>query len=190
MDCTGKLKSITRNWLTGRWEVTFEVNEDITGGIDSIKDKPLSITAKISRKKRSLDSNAYYWQLLSRLAEALHISKSRCHNIMLARYGQLEVLDGHLVYVVVPDTPDGEEKALEADTFHIKPTSEVNKGKDGTVFQTYMMLRGSSTYNTEEMSKLINGLVDECKDKGIETLTPAQIDEMMYLYEQNRRQTG
>ena len=55
--------------------------------IDSIKDKPLSITAKISRKKRSLDANAYYWVLCGRLAEALHISKSRCHNIMLARYG-------------------------------------------------------------------------------------------------------
>ena len=187
MDCTGKLKSITRNWMTGRWEVTFEVNEDITGGIDSIKDKPLSITAKISRKKRSLDANAYYWVLCGRLAEALHISKSRCHNIMLARYGQLEVLDGHLVYVVVPDTPDGAEKAMEADTYHIKPTSEVQAGADGTLFRTYKMLRGSSDYDTREMSELINGLVTECKQVGIETLTPAQIDEMMYLYEQNIR---
>ena len=47
-------------------------------------------------------------------------------------------------YVVVPDTPDGAEKALEAETYHIKPTSQVQKGADGTLFRTYKMLRGSS----------------------------------------------
>ena len=49
------------------------------------------------------------------------------------------------------------------------------------------MLRGSSTYNTEEMSKLIDGLVSECKEQGIETLPPEELERMMQAYEQNRR---
>lgn len=49
------------------------------------------------------------------------------------------------------------------------------------------MLRGSSTYDTAEMSTLINGLVEECKDLGIETMTPQELERMMALYEQNRR---
>ena len=34
------------------------------------------------------------------------------------------------------------------------------------------MMSGSSTYDTKEMSVLINGLVTECKEQGIETLPP------------------
>ncbi len=179
------MKGISKNWITGKWDILFETQEDVTSVIQKISEKELTVSFRIFRKKRSLDANAYYWQLLSRLAEALGISKSRAHNLMLIRYGQQEEYDGRLVYVVVPDTPDGAERAFEADTYHIKPTSEVKAGQDGTLFRTYKMLRGSSTYNTKEMSELIHGLVSECRQLGIETMTPDQIHEMMRLYEQH-----
>ena len=92
-----------------------------------------------------------------------------------------------MIYVVVPDDDSGEEKALEAETYHIKPTSEVKQARDGAAFRTYIMLRGSSTYDTREMSELINGLVSECREMGIETMTPDQLAEMMALYEQHRK---
>ena len=38
-----------------------------------------------------------------------------------------------------------------------------------------MMLRGSSDYDTKEMSVLINGLVEECKEQGIETIPPDEL---------------
>ncbi len=189
MNCSGTLKSISKNWITHKWEVTFEIQEDITHTVWEIADKALSITIKKYRKRRSLDANAYYWQLLSKLAEANGISKNRAHNIMLSRYGQMEEYDGHLVYVVVPDTPDGAEKALEAETYHIKPTSQVQKGADGTLFRTYKMLRGSSTYDTKEMSYLIDGLVGECRELGIETLPPRELERMMAVYEQNHNKS-
>lgn len=187
LEFKGKLKGISKNWITGKWEILFDTLEDITSGVEGIREKELAVSAKLFRKHRSLDANAYYWQLLSKLAEALGISKSRAHNLMLIRYGQLEEYDGRLVYVVVPDTPDSVERALEADAYHIKPTSEVQAGQDGTLFRTYKMLRGSSTYDTREMSELINGLVSECRQTGIETMTPGQIENMMRLYEQHRR---
>lgn len=187
MECRGKLKGVSKDWVTGSWELSFEIQEDITGAIDGIKEKMLSITAKIYHKRRSLDANAYYWQLITKLSEAVGISKDRAHNIILGRYGQLERYDGHLVYVVIPDTPEGAERAMEADTYHIKPTAEVQEGADGIMFRTYKMLRGSSTYDTEEMAALIDGLVSECRQLGIETMTPDQIAEMMAAYERNRR---
>ena len=147
----------------------------------------MALTAKVYRRKRSLDANSYYWSLLTKLAEVAGISKNRAHNMMLRRYGKLVEVDGNLIYVVVPDNDEGERMALEAETFHIKPTSQVKTANDGSSFRTYLMLRGSSTYDTAEMSTLINGLVEECKDLGIETMTPQELERMMALYEQNRR---
>ena len=34
---------------------------------------------------------------------------------------------------------------------------------------------GSSTYNTRQMSRLIDSLIEECKEQGIETMTPAEL---------------
>ena len=106
---------------------------------------------------------------------------------MLRRYGQPEIIDGRMVYAVLPDSDGGTRIADEAETYHIKPTSEVKIGTGGTRFRTYIMLRGSSTYNTEEMSKLIDGLVSECKEQGIETIPQEELERMMQAYEQNRR---
>ena len=68
-----------------------------------------------------------------------------------------------------------------------KDIGEVKIASDGTRFRTYVMLRGSSTYDTAEMSNLIDGLVSECQELGIETLPPKEIERMMQLYEQHRR---
>lgn len=103
MESKGTLKDIARNWETGKFLLTFEMDQDITGQLEDIRGKLLNIVAKQYRKKRSLDANAYYWQLLTKLSEASGISKNRAHNLMLRRYGQLEEMDGHLIYVVVPD---------------------------------------------------------------------------------------
>ena len=187
MESKGTLKDIARNWETGKFLLTFEMDQDITGQLEDIRGKLLNIVAKQYRKKRSLDANAYYWQLLTKLSEASGISKNRAHNLMLRRYGQLEEMDGHLIYVVVPDDDKGADRSLEAETYHIKPTTEVKISSDGTPFRTYIMLRGSSTYDTDEMSKLIDGLVSECQELGIETLPPKEIARMMQLYEQHRR---
>lgn len=51
------------------------------------------------------------------------------------------------------------------------------------------MLLGSSEYDTAEMSHLIEGLVNECKECCIETLTPDELSRMMAEYDQNRRRS-
>ena len=38
---------------------------------------------------------------------------------------------------------------------------------------------GSSTYDTEQMSRLIDAIVGDCKAVGIETMTPAELDALV-----------
>lgn len=191
MECTGKLHSISRNIDTGGLLVTLETSGAALQDARKLKDLPrLTIRITRCRAKRSLDANAYYWKLITELSEALKISKPRAHNLILRRYGQREELDGRPVLITVPDTEEAEKSALEAETYHIRPTSQTKTGRDGVTYRTYVLLRGSSTYDTREMSLLIDGLVSECKDSGIETLPPEELERMMKSYEEKGNRNG
>lgn len=186
MEFKALLKGAARNWANGKTQLTLECENASEPDIEKLMDKPLRVKAVQWREKRSLNANAYYWLQLSKLAELFDVSKPRMHNFLLRKYGAVEMFDGAGAYIRIPDTEKAEETALEASTHHIRPTSQVIVGKDGVNYRTYIMLKGSSDYNTKEMSELIDGLVWECKESGIETLPPEEIDRMMQSYEQER----
>lgn len=181
MIAQGFLRNISLNWHSRKPEITLELDANIDD-IERLKDKKLSVEIKQYRKKRSLDANAYYWMLVGKLADALGQSNAWVHNDMLRKHGEIEVIDGQGVYLVLPDTETAQKRAEQSETYHLKPTSQVKPGKDGRMYRTYMMLRGSSDYDTKEMSRLINGIVDECRDMGIETMTPDELERMMAAY--------
>ena len=179
---TGKLVDLSMG-MNRKQRITVEVNEDFQEQFMKLKDTDLDIEIKKHRERRSLNANSYYWVLITKVAKRLRISNNRAHNIMLRRYGALEVIDDHLVYLVLPDVDEAEEKALESETYHIRPTSQVKTGNDGKLYRTYIMLKGSSAYDTAEMSRLINGIVDECKEMGIETLPPDKLKALLEAWE-------
>jgi hypothetical protein len=51
----------------------------------------------------------------------------------------------------------------------------------------YRIYRGSHTYNSAEMAKLIEGTISECKQVGIETATPDELRHMADLWERRRK---
>ena len=179
---TGKLVDLSMG-MNRKQRITVEVNEDFQEQFMKLKDTDLDIEIKKHRERRSLNANSYYWVLITKVAKRLRISNNRAHNIMLRRYGALEVIDDQLVYLVLPDVDEAEEKALESETYHIRPTSQVKTGNDGKLYRTYIMLKGSSAYDTAEMSRLINGMVDECKEMGIETLPPDKLKALLEAWE-------
>lgn len=134
------------------------------------------------KKKRSLDSNAYFHVLVGKLAQAQTppISKARCKNMLIADYGQEEYIDGQIV-VLKSNLPP--EKMCNVEYLHTScvKISEEN-GKEVYFYKVY---RGTHTYDTKEMAKLIDGTIQECKNVGIETATPKQIEEMQRLWEQH-----
>lgn len=189
METKGRIKQINLDWKTRKTIVTVEIDAK-PDEVEKLIDKILTVVLKPFRKKRSLDANSMYWSLLTQLADKLNASKSFMHNQLLRRYGQPEIIDGNVVYLVLPDSDEGAKTADEAETYHIKPTSQTMIGNDGKRYRTYILLKGSSEYDTKEMSTLINGLVDECRQVGISTITPDELERMMALYDKKYHSRG
>lgn len=185
MECKAVQAAVSRDYITGKLKIEYLIESGVSSAdIEQMSDKVLRLKAVQWRNKRSLDANAYYWTLTAKLAEALKISKPCAHNLILRKYGQVVTFDGAGAYVRIPDTDAAEQAALEASTYHIRPTHQVISGKDGVDYRTYIMLKGSSDYDTREMTELIDGLVGDCKELGIETLPPAELARMMQAYEE------
>ncbi len=180
----GRISGLANDYFTRAKILTIALDPDENPAewLDKYKDKDIDVTIKQYRQKRTLDANAYYWVLTTKLAKALGNTNARQHNLQLRRYGAVEIIADKAVYLVLPDTDDAEEKALEAETFHIKPTAQTKEGIDGDMYRTYMLMKGSHEYDREEMARLINGVVDECKAQGIETLPPAELERMLMTW--------
>lgn len=166
----GRVDGCYRDYKRDVWVVQIATH-DMPKAIDSLKDSLLDIVLKKHREKRSISANAAYWALLPKLAKALCISNAHCHNLMLRRYG-VAIPD---MMVCIPDTDEKARETDEKETYHLMPTSALN-GE----LRVYLMLKGSHEMNTEEFSRLLNGLIDECNDQGIETLSPNDMERLKY----------
>lgn len=181
MRTKGRVIGVTRSILTEKLNITLEADCSVDD-IDALSNIDLDIEIKKESKKRSLDANAYYWVLVTQIARATGGSNSSIHNQMLREYGSLQDMDGQIITVELPDSEKAEKTALESETFHLKPTSEV-RVVDGELRRTYLMLKGSHEYDTSEMRRLIDGVVGEAKELGLETMTPAEIERMVSLWQ-------
>nr|DAD75940.1 MAG TPA: NinB protein [Siphoviridae sp. ctX926] len=186
MECIGRLKGLGIDLMSRHQKLEIEVDSDIRKEYDKLKDKEkLRIRIVQYRKKRSLDANAYYWTLLTKFADVIGLSNPEAHNMMLRGYGQSEIFDGKAVYVTIPDTEEAEKKVNNATDYHLAPTSQVRLGNDGVMYRTYRLLRGSRTYDTKEMSRLIDGLITCCKEAGIPETEIASPNEKEILKERH-----
>lgn len=132
------------------------------------------VQIKRMRRKRSLDANAYYWVLVGEIAKAVGLTDAEAHNWLLMDYGEPEkTLEGSLRYVLMRDS-DEYMRSIEN---HVRPT-DVTEDRGGVLYRWFVKMKGSSRYDTREMSRLIDGAVQEAKALGIETMKPEEIDEM------------
>ena len=134
------------------------------------KGKKLQAEIKQYRAKRSLDANSYAWVLMSKIADALNTSKDEIYIEMLKRYGQREE---QLISVIAEGVP----AIMRATNEHcsVVGESELN----GKLFKHLAILIGSSQYDTKQMSILIDGIVSECKELGIETKPEEEIKSLI-----------
>ena len=184
MRFTGKLKEPIVDYLTGRLTILFEPCEDFRQAYEELRGcEKLSLEIKKYRRKRSLDANACHWVLVGKLARVLGLSNAEIHNMALRQYGQPEIYEEKGVYMTIPDTDEARHKVDNAMDYHLLPTSQVREGKDRVMYRTYKLLRGSHTYNTEEMSRLIDGMITMCKEAGIPDAEIATPDEKRLLKE-------
>lgn len=116
-------------------------------------------------EKRSLSANAYAWALINKIADALRKSKEEVYLQMLKDYGQSE-------FVSVLSSIDVKG--------YFKYYEEYGKGHvEGREFTHYKVYKGSSEFDSKEMSVLIDGIIQEARQLGIETITPAEKERMI-----------
>lgn len=157
MDCTGKLHAVNRDWNTGKIIISFELNEEPTEAINDIQscDK-LSIVVKKYRAKRSLDANGMLWACLGKMAETLHSDKWDVYLQMLKRYGK---------YTYICVKPSAVE-AMKAQWRECEVVGDIKvNGKEAVQMLCYF---GSSTYDSKEFSVLLDGVVSEMKEMGLQ----------------------
>ena len=176
METTGIITNVTKDILSGKLNVTFQIDTEPIDEINELGKMPvLDIVAKKHKKKRSLDANAYFHVLVGKIADALTISKTRCKNILIGRYGQQDFLE--YGSPVILKTNISVDKMLEQEFLHTAPCGA--KEENGTLVVFYKVFRPSHTYDSKEFSILINGTIEEAKALGIETIPPAELHRMM-----------
>lgn len=152
-----------------RVELVLEGNQ--CDALERLEKADVNVEIKKFYKKRSLDANGYYWTLNDKLAERLSISKTEVYTQHIKQIG------GNNEIICIKD--EGVEQLCScwrkngigwlAETMPSKLEGCTN----------VVLYYGSSTYDTAQMSRLIDLCVQDCKAVGIETMTPAELEALV-----------
>ena len=124
---------------------------------------------EVKRKKRSKNSNSYFWELLQKLCLEMNIDiiqeyKKRVKELGIFKQWELDT----------ENVPTFEK--LWQDRGIAWFTEKVEEIGNKTIINAYY---GSSSYNSKQMSRLIDNLVQDCKSVGIQTLDELEIQELI-----------
>lgn len=139
------------------------------------EDKDYEITIDKQKKKRSNDANAYYWQLIGQLAVKVNVPPVEIYRTHIKDIGDN--------FEIVPIREDAVEDWIKAWTSRgIGWQCECLGESKMRNYMNVICYYGSSLYDTRQMSRLIELCVADCKEQGIETMTPQELALMMQSY--------
>ena len=134
--------------------ITYLYNQD--------KDKLFELKEK--KNKRTLTQNGYAWALITQLANIMRMDKEEMYLQCLEHYGQREVIS-----MLSSINPVGYFK------YYKKVGTGIINGKE---FTHYAIFKGSSEFDTKEMAIFLDGIIQECENVGIPTLTRNEIERL------------
>lgn len=153
--------TITRD---GKYRLTVTVDENCGDLYDELHEAPVSIEIKKLRQKRSLDANAYAWLLIDKIAEKMCLTKEEVYR------HQIKSIGGVSEIVCVQNRALGKLKEVwEAHGIGWQVETLDSKIEGCTNAVLYY---GSSVYDTQQMTSLIELLIREAESLGIPTITP------------------
>lgn len=175
MEFCGALTGLSRNWESDQVQISFSIDdESVLREVEKLKNSKLCIKVQKYRKKRSLDANAYLWVLCSKIAIVERSSKDEIYEEMLQKYGEL-YQDDEGNYIVITLRADIDTSKIDGHWKYYKTSAD---GK----FKSYLMIKGTSQYDSLEMSRFVDMVVQEAKDDGIEVLPPDELERMKSLW--------
>lgn len=164
MNMTGELKGIQISYPAHRAVITLEVDA-LPEEVEQYREQNLDIKIVVHREKRTLTANAYYWELVSKLAQVMKLSRTEMHNWLLSEYGQISInAEGVADWAIKSPRFDW----MRSEQEHYRPAHR-SVTIQGNQYPVYWIIKGSHLYNRAEMAELIDGAVRECREQGIET---------------------
>ena len=171
MKFTGTISDVNIDFKTNKPKITFLINEKTAlEGLDEIKDlNKLSIEVKKYRQKRSLDANCYCWALIDKLAEKLNLKPIEVYKKAIHEIGVREIIP------IKNEAVDRYKEVWQNNGLGWLCETVPSKLNGYTNVVAWY---GSSVYDSKEMSRLVDNIVEECKLQNIETLTPQELESM------------
>ena len=137
------------------------------------KNAKYDIVIKKHKEKRSKSANAYFWTLLDKLASKVDVPKERIYKSYVKNIG------GNNTIITAKAEAVNELCALWERNGAGWTSEVLENTADGKT--SVILYYGSSTYNTKQMSDLINLCVEDCKALGIETLPPDELKKLLIM---------
>lgn len=133
------------------------------------KDIELDIDIKTFSAKRTKNANAYCWVLCDEISKALHNGETRVdvYRKAIREVGIFRDID------LRADAARTMMKGWEGNGI-----GWFSEKVDDSEFEGFELIRfyfGSSVYNKKQMARLIDWIVEEAKDQGIEVLTDQEL---------------
>lgn len=170
----GRFHDLSIDYKTGDTIVSFATTERpevIEEMLKGAKDKPLEITIKPKRNRRSKDANAMLWACLSDLAKARNEDNWSLYLEMLRKYGEF-------TYICVKPSVVDSVKQVWRETQEI---GEVDINGQKAI--QLLCFFGSHTYDTKQFSRLLEGVQDEMAKENLSVPLRKDIQEALERWE-------
>lgn len=148
------------------------VQNELMNILPELKDKPYICEIKPYKKRRSLDANAYFHVLVDKISKVLNRSNEEVKTQLNLEYGTLARDEtGQIAgFKALKDVP------ITKFFKYAKPIGDCVE--NNKVFVKYLIYKETHTLDSYEMSRLIDGAIQEAKDLDIETLTPVELENL------------
>ena len=162
MEVKGQLEAV--NGMGGRTIFALSTGaENAAAELEKLKGKELKIKVVQYRKGRSLSANALFWHCVDEIAKALRRDRWSVYLSLLKDYGKS-------TYICVKPNMVESVKKQWRECMELGIV-KVN-GKPAIQMQVFF---GSSTYDTAEMSRLIDGTIDEMRELDLPLPIPTEV---------------
>lgn len=170
----GKITNINLDYLTHKPKIEIQLyrQEDIfTDEFDKIKNEELDIEIKKHYKKRSLNANSYLWVLCDKIAKEVGITKEKVYKDFIKEIGEFEI---------IPIKKESVEKFITSwGKNGLGWLCEIIGDSKINGYINVMAYYGSSVYNSKTMSYLLDKIVEQAKELGIQTITDEELKSMI-----------
>jgi hypothetical protein len=137
--------------------------EAVAEAYNDLRNQPVTVEIKKWSKKRSLEANAFLWELCGKIASVLKSTKEEVYRELVRRVGVCEYIP---IQTDLVSAHAERWERLGVGWF----CEDLGASRTLDGFNTVRRYYGSSTYDVQEMNRLIDEAVSEAEGQGIPTL--------------------